>query len=226
MSSMEDVLVSILNYIGRLVCHQIPERTLLLGGYYLPVCARDTGIYLGFFVGYLLLSVRRKKARGPPHLLTMLFMVTPMVIDGGIQLIGFRTSTNELRLLTGLLFGTALSPFLLYLLLLVPLSQRLPILRTFLPKEVKLDDKDSWLSFKALSLGSLIDVASFLLINSVVGSINHLFYWLLSPLVIISIVLHIFLLPIFLIISLLAYLRTKKTSRLCIKEWSRIFYSK
>lgn len=209
MDSIEDILIDAFNYIGHLVCHQIPERTLRIGGLYLPVCTRDTGVYLGFFAGYLLLSMRRKQACGPPNLWIMLFMVIPMISDAVTQYIGLRTSTNELRLLTGLSFGTALSPFLVYLLPTVPLSRRLPILRDFLPKEVRLDDNDSWLSSKALVFGSLIDCALFLLINSIVGSTNHLFYWLLSPIVIISTILHIFLLPIFLVVSLSVWRKKK-----------------
>ncbi|MFH1820931.1 MAG: DUF2085 domain-containing protein [Methanobacteriota archaeon] len=38
-----------LEYTSFLVCHQIPERTLSIGGKLLPLCARCTGIYCGFF---------------------------------------------------------------------------------------------------------------------------------------------------------------------------------
>jgi len=206
---IEDTLVHIFNYVGHLVCHQLPERTLWIGGRYLPVCARCTGAYLGFYVGYLLLPMRKKEACGPPNLWITLFMVTPIMVDAGTQYIGLRTSTNELRLVTGLLFGVSLAPFLVYSLSQIPTSRKIPILRDFLPNSVKLDDKDSWLGYQALGFGLLIAVASFFLINSIVGSINQLFYWLLSPLIIISVVLHIFLLPIFLAISLLAYLKKR-----------------
>jgi len=209
MSYIEDTLVHIFNNIGNLVCHQIPERTLWIGGRYLPVCARDTGAYLGFYIGYLLLSMRKKEACGPPNLWVSLFMIAPMIVDAGIQFIGLRTSTNELRLITGLLFGAALAPFLVYSLAQIPTSRRLPILRNFLPKSVNLDDKNSWLSHQALGFGLLIAVALFFLINSITGSTNHIFYWLLSSLIIISVVLHIFLLPIFLAISFLAYLKKR-----------------
>jgi len=209
MSPIEDVFVHIFNYVGHLVCHQLPERTLFIGGRYLPVCARDTGAYLGFYVGYLLLPMRRKEACGPPNLWITLLMVAPMIIDVATQWIGFRTSTNELRLVTGLLFGVALAPLLVYSLSQIPTSRRLPILRNFLPKSVRLDDKNPWLGYKALGFGLLIAVALFFLINSIEGSANHLFYWLLSPLIIISVVLHIFLLPIFLVISFLVYVRKR-----------------
>lgn len=209
MSYIEDTLVHIFNYIGHLVCHQLPERNLWIGGRYLPVCARCTGAYLGFYIGYLLLPMRRKEASGPPNLWITLFMVAPMMVDAGTQFIGFRTSTNELRLVTGLLFGVALAPLLVYSISQIPTSRKIPILRGFLPKSVRLDDEDSWLGYQALGFGLLIAVALFFLISSIVGSTNHLFYWLLSPLIIISVVLHIFLLPIFLVISFLVYVRKR-----------------
>ena len=209
MSYIEDTLVYVLNYIGHLVCHQVPERNLWIGGRYLPVCARCTGAYLGFYIGYLLLHMRKKEACGPPNLWITFFMVTPMIVDAGTQIVSFRTSTNEIRLVTGLFFGVALAPFLVYLLSQIPTSRKVPILRNFLPNSVRLDDKDSWLGYRALGFGLLIAVALFFLINSIVGSTNHLFYWLLSPLIIISVVLHIFLLPIFLAVSFLLCLKRR-----------------
>lgn len=209
MSYIEKTLVYIFNSIGHLVCHQLPERTLWIGGRYLPVCARCTGAYLGFYIGYLLLPMRKKEACGPPNLWITLFMVAPMILDAGTQIIGLRTSTNELRLVTGLLFGVALAPFLVYSLAQIPTIRRLPILRNFLPKRVALDDKNPWLSRQALGFGLMIALALFFLINSIVGSTDNLFYWLLSPLTIFSVILYIFILPIFLVISLIAYLKKR-----------------
>jgi uncharacterized membrane protein len=209
MSYIEDTLVRIFGYVGHLVCHQSTECILWIGGRYLPLCARCTGVYLGFYIGYLLLPMRRKEAYGPPNLWITLFMVAPMIVDAATQFIGLRTSTNELRLVTGLLFGTALAPFLVYSLAQISISRSLPILRNFLPKSVKLDDKNSWLNGQALGFGLLIAVASFFFINSIRGSTHPFFYWLLSSLIIVSVVLHIFLLPIFLAISFLVYLKKR-----------------
>jgi len=136
-------------------------------------------------------------------------MVTPMIVDAVTQWIGLRTSTNELRLITGLLFGIALAPLLVYLLAIVPLSKKVPILRNFLPKNTELDNKNKWLNNWALGIGLLLAVASFFAIDSVVGSNSLLFYWSLSSLVIVSVVWHIFLLPIFLIILLFFSLKMK-----------------
>jgi len=208
-SLVENPILFLFNFIGSLVCHQLPERTLWVGGHYLPVCARDTGAYLGLLLGYFLLPLRRKEASGPPNLWITSLMVTPMIVDAGTQWIGLRTSTNELRLITGLLFGIASAPLLVYLLSVVPSSKKVPILRNFLPKTAELDDKNKWLNQWALGIGSLIAISSFFTINSVVGSVNSLFYWSLSSLIIISVIWHIALLPLFLIILFLFGLKTE-----------------
>jgi uncharacterized membrane protein len=207
MGNIVDALVYAFNYIGHLVCHQLPERSFWVGGHYLPVCARDTGVYLGFFIGYMLLPLRKKDACGPPNLWMTLLMTMPMVIDGTTQLVGFRTSTNELRLLTGLLFGAALAPLLIYSLALLPTSKTVPWLRKVIPKCVELDDKDSWLSRSALSRGLLIAIILFFVINAMAGSSDQIFYWILSSPIILAIVLHIFVLPIFVVVSLLVSLK-------------------
>ncbi len=209
---MEDLITHFFNFVGHVVCHQIPERTLWIGGRYLPVCSRDTGAYLGLCIGYLLLPLRKKDAYGPPNLWITFFMVVPMIVDAATQTLGVRTSTNELRLITGLIFGVALAPFLVYLVSLVPLSRKLPIVQGFLPKSVRLDDKEPWLNSQSLGLGLLMAVALFFAVNSVVGSTSPIFYWLLSPLIVCSVVWHIFLLPLFLALSFFAYLRTLSSS--------------
>jgi len=213
MPTLEDAIVHFFNFIGRLVCHQIPERTLWIGDRYLPVCARCTGAYLGLYIGYLILPLRRKEESGPPNLWITLLMTAPMIVDATTQLIGFRTSTNELRLMTGLLFGVALTPLLVYLLPIIPTSRKPPIVHNFFPKSVRPDDKKSWLSHKAFGLGLTLAIASFFVINSMSGSSNELFYWLLSPLIITSVVLHIFLLPILVLALSAAYLIKKRIKR-------------
>ena len=207
MVSFEEFFISLFNTVGQAVCHQMPERTLLIGGRYLPVCARDTGAYLGLCVGYLLLPLRRKKRCGPPSLWMTALMITPMIIDGVTQILGIRTSTNDLRLVTGCLFGVALGPFLVYLISIVPLSRKLPIINGFLPLSVRLDERESWLSPQALSFGLFAAMALAFAINSTVGSEEPTLYWLLSSLITSSIVLHIIVLPAFLVFSLLSYLK-------------------
>jgi len=212
MPSLDNAIVYFFNFIGRLVCHQIPERTLWIGNRYLPVCARCTGAYFGLYIGYLLLPLRRKEESGPPNLWIILLMTAPMIVDATTQLIGFRTSTNEIRLMTGLLFGVALAPLLVYLLPIIPTSRKLPVLHNFFPKSVRLDDKNSWLSHKAFGLGLTLTIALFFAVNAVSGSSNYIFYWMLSPLIIVSVLLHIFLLPILVLALSVAYLLKKDKS--------------
>jgi len=206
MVPLEDTIVYFFNFIGRLVCHQIPERTFWIGNRHLPVCARCTGAYFGLYIGYLLLPLRRKEESGPPNLWITLLMTTPMIVDATTQLIGFRTSTNELRLMSGLLFGAALAPLLVYLFPIIPTSRKLPILHNFFPKSVRLDDRNSWLSHKAFGLGLILVIILFFAVNAVSQSSNYIFYWMLSPLIIVSVLLHIFLLPILVLVLSVAYL--------------------
>ncbi|MGQ9479380.1 MAG: DUF2085 domain-containing protein [Thermoproteota archaeon] len=177
----------------------MPERTLRVGGYLLPVCARDTGGYIGLLLGYFLLFTRRKKACGPPNLFITLLTTMPMIIDAGTQWMGLRSSTNDLRLLTGLLFGVFLTPLLIYLLAIIPSSRKLPVLGALLPERVELDCKDRWISNRSLTIGFITVCVSFFAINSIVGSDNPVYYWILSTIIVSSVIWHIFLIPLLII---------------------------
>jgi uncharacterized membrane protein/uncharacterized integral membrane protein len=215
MQLIEDI-INVFNFIGRLVCHQRPERTLWIGSHYLPVCARDTGAFFGLLLGYILLPVlRRKEAKGPPNLYMSLAMTLPFWIDSFGQALGFWTSTNDLRLITGLLFGTALAPLLIYALSLSPLKGKIPLIRDIQPKTAVLDDKDSWFGAKALGFGIILSAVLFFAIRSLVGSEFSLFYWMLSIPIIVEIVLHFFVLPpLLLIVALRKIMLSKLTSSL------------
>jgi uncharacterized membrane protein len=45
------------DWIGYAVCHRIPERSFFLAGHQLPVCARDTGMFVGALTGAAWLAV-------------------------------------------------------------------------------------------------------------------------------------------------------------------------
>ncbi len=138
--NLGDQLITFFSSVGSLVCHQLPERSLWVDGYYLSVCARCTGIYLGFYIGYSVLHFRNTKSKGPPNLLVTLSMVLPIVVDGTGQWLGFWTSTNSVRLFTGLLFGTSIAPFLIYLLSMLPTAKKLLLIKNILPNQTELDD--------------------------------------------------------------------------------------
>lgn len=104
------VLESVLQWFGYGLCHQLPERSFFGGGVQAPVCARDTGIYLGFVVSFCLITLlhRNERPRDFPRGYVWAVMgvfVALMGWDGVSSYGGFRTTTNELRLITGLGVG-------------------------------------------------------------------------------------------------------------------------
>jgi len=203
--SLADEIIQIFDFIGRLVCHQKEERTLFIGGHFLPVCARDTGGLIGLLLGYaLLFFLRKKRAKGPPNLYVSFAMTLPLLLDSFGQLFGLWESTNDVRLITGLLFGTALSPLLVYALALSPLEGKIPLLKNLEPEAAVLDDRDSWFGAKALTIGAVLSVVLFAVVRSLVGSEFALFYWVLSVPIIIEIVLHFMVLPLLLLVAAIA----------------------
>jgi uncharacterized membrane protein len=103
---------ALLHWMGYGLCHQLPERSFFGGGIQAPVCARDTGIYLGVITSVILISFLHRGSRptGLPTKVgwaTIAVMIGVMALDGTSQYLGLRASTNELRLITGLTSGFA-----------------------------------------------------------------------------------------------------------------------
>jgi uncharacterized membrane protein len=93
------------------VCHQIPERSFYLFGRPLAVCGRCLGIYLGFLFGTLLYPLGGRLTRiRLPQLRTFLVMSAPIAADTAANFLRLWSSSNVLRLATGLLWGLLL-PF-------------------------------------------------------------------------------------------------------------------
>lgn len=75
-----------------------------------PVCARDMPLYLAALAsGVIVYFTKWRDARKPPSPLFFVLALIPIALDGGTQFIGLRESTNELRVLTGLIAGFAFS---------------------------------------------------------------------------------------------------------------------
>ena len=87
-----------------MVCAQIPSHSFYIFGHQLGMCARNFSIYASMFVGSLIFVLSKKRIPGIPWWLWIL-MILPIAIDGTTQMIGWRESTWELRVLTGTLFG-------------------------------------------------------------------------------------------------------------------------
>ncbi|EEI92048.1 hypothetical protein HMPREF0765_2372 [Sphingobacterium spiritivorum ATCC 33300] len=81
-------------------CHRKPERSFFWKGKQFPVCARCTGIHLGYLSTFLFLF----------GVITMNFWVAvlcmlPTIIDGLTQAYCNRESNNTLRFITGIMAG-------------------------------------------------------------------------------------------------------------------------
>jgi uncharacterized membrane protein len=108
------MLQAFMHWLGFGLCHQLPDRSFFGGGVQLPVCARDTGIYIGFCLslGLIALLHRGERPREFPTAwgwTAMVLMISSMAVDGGSQSLGVHSSTNELRLITGLASGFAIA---------------------------------------------------------------------------------------------------------------------
>ncbi|GAB4281522.1 MAG: hypothetical protein Kow0056_16980 [Coriobacteriia bacterium] len=108
------MLERFLMWLGFGLCHQLPERSFFGGGVQVPVCARDTGIYIGLVISLAVLALIERGRRPDelprwPVLALGVAFVGAMGLDGVTQLLGLRESTNDLRLITGLMTGYAIS---------------------------------------------------------------------------------------------------------------------
>jgi uncharacterized membrane protein len=115
------VLDSLLHWLGYGLCHQLPERTISASGHLLPVCARDTGMYLGAILSMTVAAILdrgRRSAELPPRLIvgSALLGIAAMAADGVSSYAGWRETTNLLRLATGLTAGYGIGLLTLVLL--------------------------------------------------------------------------------------------------------------
>lgn len=87
---------------SNLICHRLPERSFFIKGHQFPVCARCTGFYISLAIVLLydLLFPIKFTFNG---FIMGIILCMPFIIDGVTQYLGFRQSTNLLRLITGLL---------------------------------------------------------------------------------------------------------------------------
>ena len=84
-------------------CHRKPERSFFWKGRQFPICARCTGIHIGYLTFPLfLLQIFTL------HIGWTLLLILPTCIDGWTQAFFNRDSNNLLRVTTGLMAGVGL----------------------------------------------------------------------------------------------------------------------
>lgn len=81
-------------------CHRMPERSFFWKGKQFPVCARCTGIHIGYITFPLFMFSIFEL-----NLLWTMVLIIPTYIDGLVQAYLNIESTNTRRLITGLMSG-------------------------------------------------------------------------------------------------------------------------
>ncbi len=113
-----DGLLGKADAIGYAVCHRIDLRSFHLGARPLPLCARDTGMFLGALIAFAYFALLRTKASLYPTrgvLAAIGVLGLTWVVDGVNSFLSMLPSAmqiytphNTLRLITGSLVGIAL----------------------------------------------------------------------------------------------------------------------
>jgi uncharacterized membrane protein len=115
------------------VCHQSPERSFYIAGYPLAVCARCTGLYVGFAAAVVLYPVMTSlKGTHVPERKWLFIAAAPLAIDFALGFLGVWKNGHASRLLTGALLGAVSVFFIMPGLVQLSLYQRL-----FRPRSAK-----------------------------------------------------------------------------------------
>lgn len=90
------------------LCHQDPNRSFVLAGATLPVCARCLALYLGGFVGIAAYPLLILCPRHGPRMTRFLIISFGLIaLDVGLDVAGLWENTFITRSLTGAFFGGA-----------------------------------------------------------------------------------------------------------------------
>jgi uncharacterized membrane protein len=91
------------------MCHRIPSRSFFYKGKQFPICARCTGLLVGYILFIPIIFFVT------PNIVLVSFLLGPMIIDGTIQRFTRYESNNILRLVTGILGGIGIFMLIAYI---------------------------------------------------------------------------------------------------------------
>jgi uncharacterized membrane protein len=98
------------------ICHQIDARSFHIDGEKFGVCIRCSAIYFGFLVGLLLAPIFGLFRRiHIPKQILLLITIVPMLIDVVLNDTNLLISTTMTRIITGALFGSVTSWYVIAL---------------------------------------------------------------------------------------------------------------
>lgn len=92
-------------------CHQMPERSFFIHGFQFPVCARCTGVLIGYLLALIIFSFYLMPVKW-----CVLFCGI-MLADWLIQFLKIHESTNIRRLISGILGGYGVFSFYINIIL-------------------------------------------------------------------------------------------------------------
>ena len=95
---------NIIYFVYQFLCHQMPSRSFFFGRFQVGLCERDLALYGGACLAGVVFAVVRDRVR-PLPVPVWLILIAPLILDGVTQLLGLRSSTWQLRTITGLLAG-------------------------------------------------------------------------------------------------------------------------
>lgn len=99
-------LANLIYFVYQFLCHQMPSRSFYVGRFQVAICERDLALYGGACLAGIAFAVARRRVKSLP-LPVWLVLIAPLILDGVTQLVGLRTSTWQLRALSGLLASGA-----------------------------------------------------------------------------------------------------------------------
>jgi len=92
-------------------CHQEPEKSFVLFGESFGLCVRCTGIYFSMLLATIIYPLIRKRNYS---VLWIFLFIAPLSLDVITEkYLFFRVSNNEIRFITGVLFGLVLPYFII-----------------------------------------------------------------------------------------------------------------
>ena len=93
------IWISMMKIGATIGCHQRADRSFFWKGHQFPICARCTGVLIGYILALTAINFFL-----PDFLMGMIFCCI-MFVDWLIQFIKIKESTNVKRLITGILGG-------------------------------------------------------------------------------------------------------------------------
>ena len=85
------------------VCHQLPERSLFIYEWPMPVCARCFSIYLSVFITLMFTMLRKRLILWPGRIYFIIILLVGLEI--GAEKLDLIQNWFELRMLNGVLLG-------------------------------------------------------------------------------------------------------------------------